>query len=267
MKKVSVIIPTYNRADKIERAIKSVLNQTFEDFDVIVVDDCSSDNTEAVVKTITDDRVIYHKLDKNQGAAGARNSGVSISESEYIAFHDSDDEWLPDKLSKQVEYMQMNPQVGLVYGKMHIIQQTQEGDFPSDAIQGKVEGYIYNDLLKRNTIGAPTMFIRRENFSKIGGFDSSLRCLEDWEFAIRFSKDYQIGYIDEPLIVVHSEAGGVSSNTSGYYETRCKIVAQHREAMEKRGIFDEIVLDIFSRAQATGVLTQVQAMLMNYLTR
>ena len=267
MKKVSVIIPTYNRADKIERAIKSVLDQTFEDFDVIVVDDCSSDNTEAVVKTITDERVKYHRLDKNQGAAGARNSGVAISESEYIAFHDSDDEWLPDKLKKQFEYMQEHPQVGMVYGKMHIVQSDLEGDFPNDSIEGKLEGEIYTDLLKRNTIGTPTMFLKRDEFEKVGGFDTNLRCLEDWDFAIRFSKENKIGYINEPLMIVYSEPGGVSSNIGAYYETRCKIISENRDTMQKMGIFDDIVLDLFNRAQASGVLNQVQAMLMSYLAR
>jgi glycosyltransferase involved in cell wall biosynthesis len=113
---VSVIIPTYNRAHLIGRAIQSVLKQTYQDFEVIVVDDGSIDNTEEVVKKIQENRVYYYKHDKNKGGSAARNTGISLAKGEYIAFQDSDDEWLPEKLEKQIGvFNNQTKNVGVVY--------------------------------------------------------------------------------------------------------------------------------------------------------
>jgi len=102
---VSVIIPAYNRAHLIGRAIKSVLNQAYQDFELIIIDDCSTDNTDEVVREFQkkDNRIIYLKHDQNKGGSAARNTGIKVSKSEYIAFLDSDDEWLPEKLEIQME--------------------------------------------------------------------------------------------------------------------------------------------------------------------
>ena len=100
---ISVIIPTYNRADFIGRAIESVLDQTYQDFEIIVIDDGSKDNTENIVKSFDDTRITYIRLKDNKGAAVARNTGIGTARGKFIAFQDSDDEWLPQKLAKQME--------------------------------------------------------------------------------------------------------------------------------------------------------------------
>ena len=265
MSRVTVIIPTYNRADIIEKSIRSVLDQTYEDFTLIIVDDCSKDNTEEVVGSILDERIVYHRVAENKGAAGARNEGVKLADTEFIAFEDSDDTWLPEKLEKQIKYMDEHPDIGLVYGKIRVISPEKNYDYPNDAVPGELEGKLYPWLLRRNTIDTPTMFIRKKCFDEIGGFDSKLRCLEDWEFSIRFSQKYEIGYLDEILIDSYVTEDGVSRNIGSYYETRCKILAQHKEDIIGLGIFDEIVTDIFTRAEKSGILPQVQKMLMSYL--
>ena len=103
---VSVIIPTYNRSRTIERAIRSVLIQTYTDLEVIVVDDCSTDNTADIVHCIKDDRVKYFRLECNQGACVARNVGIDMAKGDYIAFQDSDDEWMAEKLEKVLSVME-----------------------------------------------------------------------------------------------------------------------------------------------------------------
>ncbi|MBO4908227.1 MAG: glycosyltransferase [Lachnospiraceae bacterium] len=262
MRKVTVIIPTYNRAGTIEKAIKSVLDQTFEDFTLIVVDDCSSDDTEKVVANIPDERIVYHRLSENKGAAGARNEGARLATTEFIAFQDSDDAWLPDKLEKQMKYMEDHPEAGMVYGRMRVISPEKTYEFPNEAVTGDLEGKIYPWLLRRNTVGTPVMFIKKKYFEETGGFDTSLRCLEDWEFAIRFSKRFEIGYIDDVLMDSFLSEGGVSRNIGAYYETRCKMLSLYKNDIIDLGVFDEIVTDIFTRAEKTGILPQVQKMLM-----
>ena len=265
MNRISVIIPTYNRADKIVTSILSVLDQSYKDFDLIIVDDASADDTETVIAGISDNRIRYYKLDTNKGAAGARNEGVKLAKTEFIAFHDSDDKWLPDKLEKQMVYMDRNPDIGLVYGKVRVNSPDKIYEFPNEAVSGELQGELYPWLLRRNTIDTPTMFMRKVCFDETGGFDESLRCLEDWEFVIRFSRNFKIGYIGEVLLDSFVSEGGVSRNIGAYYEARCKMIALHKENLIKLGLFDEIVMDVFSRAEKSGVLPQVQKMLMNSL--
>lgn len=265
MSRVTVIIPTYNRADIIEKSIRSVLDQTYDDFTLIIVDDSSKDNTEEVVKGVGDDRIIYHRLSENKGAGGARNEGAKLAETEFIAFHDSDDLWLSDKLEKQIKYMDKHPDVCLVYGKMRVNTHDDSYAFPNESVSGDLEGDIFPWLLRRNSIGTPVMFLRKNCFEDVGGFDTSLRCLEDWEFAIRFSKKYKIGYIDDILIDTYPSDAGVSRNVGAYYETRCKMISQYRNEMISLGIFDEVVTDMFKIAEKSGILPQVQKMLMGYL--
>lgn len=101
---VSIVIPTYNRARFLGRLVRSVLNQTYKNFEVIVADDASTDDTAEIIKTFKDDRIRYIRHESNAGAAAARNTGIKASRGEYVAFQDSDDEWLPEKLEKQMAW-------------------------------------------------------------------------------------------------------------------------------------------------------------------
>lgn len=115
MPKVSVVIPTHNRSSLLRRAIQSVLDQTYQDFEIIVVDDASTDDTEAVVKGFADERIRYVRHSENRGEAASRNTGIRLAKGEYIAGHDDDDVWLPPKLEKQVKaFEKASPKVGVV---------------------------------------------------------------------------------------------------------------------------------------------------------
>lgn len=139
--------------------------------------------------------------------------------------------------------MDDNPDIGLVYGKMRINARDGSYAFPNESVSGDLEGVVFPWLLRRNTIGTPVMFIRKSCFDDVGGFDTSLRCLEDWEFAIRFSEKFKVGFLDEILIDTYPSEAGVSRNVGAYYETRCKIVSRYKNDMIKLGIFDEVVND------------------------
>ena len=262
MEKVSVIIPTYNREKVIERSIRSVLNQTYKNIELIVVDDGSKDNTEKIVKSINDERIIYYKQE-NGGASKARNAGVLLATADYIAFHDSDDAWREDKLEKQMAYMKEHPEYGMVYcdylmhkmdGKKYIV--------PAKVnIIGELEGDMFLTLLINNTIGTPTMLIKKELFLEVGGFDVSLSCLEDWDFAIRFSEFYYIGYVGEILMDVYQQQGSISTNIAGYFESRCLMIAKYKDVLWKNGIFDLVVGDLFKLAESQNCLSEVKELI------
>ncbi len=266
MEKVSVIIPTYNREKTIVRALDSVLKQTYTNLEVLIIDDGSTDNTAEVIKEIADERVTYKVLEKNGGAAYARNVGIRMAAGEWIAFQDSDDVWYPDKIEKQILYMQAHPNYEMVYGLYQV--HFENGDtvtVPMEPLPKVMEGELLATLLERNVIGAPVLFGRRECIQELGGFDTSYKALEDWEFVIRFAEKYQIGFLPEVLMDVYMLRGGVSSNLGAYYEGRCKMLAAYKEEMVQAGVLDRVMMDILTRAQKSGTLEMVKKMMMLYL--
>ena len=267
MQKISVIIPTYNRCNTIERAVRSVLIQTYGELEVIVVDDGSTDRTEEIIRGIEDSRVKYYKKE-NGGVSSARNTGVRYADGDMIAFHDSDDSWREDKLEKQMEYWREHPEFAMVYCGYELHRDGRTSMMIPPAIDSKeLEGDIFLALLKRNTIGAPTMVMRKNSFVAVGGFDESLKSLEDWEFVLRFAKQYQIGFVDEVLVDAFQTEGSISASFARHFEVRCKLIADYKEVMLQAGIFNEVVGDLFVSAEKCGILEQVKRMLMMYLQR
>lgn len=266
MQKVSVIIPTYNRAEKLHKSMESVLAQTYGDFELLIIDDGSTDSTAEVVSSFGDDRIRYVKMAQNVGASAARNEGVRLAEGDWIAFHDSDDFWRPDKLQKQMDYMERNPEYDVIYCSYLMHTDEEEIVVPNENWSGELEGDLFISLLARNSIGAPTMLIKKSVFEETGGFDTSFKSLEDWDLALRIAMRHQIGYVPEVLVDAYMSSGGVSSNVGAYYESRCKLIGRYRQILTELGIFDRIVTDVFGRAQAIGVLEDVKKMLMYYLS-
>lgn len=224
---VSVIIPTYNRATLIKRSIQSVLKQTFDDFEVIVVDDASSDNTEEVIASLQDVRIRYFRHESNRGGSAARNTGIEKAQGDLIAFQDSDDEWLPDKLEKQVKTIQQaDPSVGLVYTGFWRIQGDTKEYLPGPHIK-KTEGDIHQELLKGNFITTQAVLVKKECFQKVGGFDDSLPRFQDWELFLRIAKHYEFRYIAEPLVISYFTEGSISSKPQAMIEAFEIILDKH----------------------------------------
>ena len=208
---VSVILPTFNRAKEINRSVYSILNQTYKDFELIIVDDCSTDCTQEIINEIRDSRIKYIRHETNKGAAAARNTGIKAAQGNLIAFQDSDDEWIPEKLAKQVRVISALPEnVGVVYSGFWKLGK-QKKYIPSKNITIK-EGMIYNQLLHGNFVGMPVSIIRRECFDTVGGFNEHLRALEDWELFLRISTHFKFKYIDEPLVLSYETDNSVSAN-------------------------------------------------------
>ena len=231
----SVIIPTYNRAHLVDRAIQSVLNQTYQNFEFIVVDDGSTDNTEEVVKKFQekDKRIRYIKHERNKGASAARNTGIKAAKGEYIAFQDSDDEWLPEKLEKQMKVFETAPpEVGVIYTGFWRIENNKKIYIPYSWVAQK-EGNIHKELLKGSFIGLPTVLIRKECFKKAGMFDKKLPRLQDWELFIRISKHCKFKYINEALLISPYTIGSISFNNESLIQALELILKKHSEEFKK----------------------------------
>jgi len=207
--KVSVIIPTFNRAKLLSQSIKSVLDQSYQDFEIIVVDDASTDNTEKIVEGFDKRKVKYIRHKKNKGGAVARNTGIKAARGEYIAFQDSDDKWLPDKLEKQMEiFKNLSPEVGIVYTGLWWI-------------------------LKRNFVAAPTILVRKKCLEKIGMFNERLPRLQDWELAINLSRYYMFKYVDEPLVVSLYTPNSISNDRKALIKSLEIILSKYFEDISK----------------------------------
>jgi glycosyltransferase involved in cell wall biosynthesis len=176
MPTVSVVIPTYNRALMLKEAIQSVLDQTYSDYEIIVVDDGSTDNTREVVNGFSDKRIIY-VFQENRGRSNARNRGISLAQGRYVAFLDADDLFLPTKLEKQVFFMENNP--GIVFSHTSYIRVNVKGEHIEEVKSGTFSGKVYPEIIRGCSIATPTVMIDREVLDKNLRFNETLQVGED----------------------------------------------------------------------------------------
>ncbi|MGR8942555.1 MAG: glycosyltransferase family 2 protein [Gammaproteobacteria bacterium] len=231
--RLSVVIPTHNRARTIERAIRSVLSQGMERMEVIVVDDASTDDTEQVIEALGDRRVRYIWHETNRGAPAARNTGIAAASGDLIAFQDSDDEWMPNKLAKQLQLFEAGgSNVDVVYSGF--LRQSSEARIyiPEPWVACR-QGNILQQLLSANFVGTPTMVIRRGCFEKYGDFDETLPRYQDWEFAIRLAKHYPFFLVDEPLVIAYESAGNISSDDEAGLRALELILRKHHDMFQE----------------------------------
>ncbi len=263
---ISVIIPTYNREYTIVRAIESVLEQTYPVSEIIVVDDGSADNTGGIVTEMNDERIRYIKQDENRGAAAARNKGASLARFPMIAFHDSDDEWRPDKIEKQVAYMKGHGEYRLVYTAY--VRHMDSAEYIVPEIDGdlKLEGSILPEILFQNTVGTCTVLMEKDLFDSIGGFDESLRSLEDWDMIIRAARATGFGFVPEPLVDAAFLPDGITADMGAYYQARCYMLRKYKDEYLSTGTFDKTIEDILSRANKDKVFEQVKNLMLNYMS-
>ncbi len=197
---VSVIIPTYNRRVYVQEAIDSVLAQTYTDYEIIVIDDGSTDGTGETLRERYGDRIRY-EWQENQGESVARNRGIALAQGEYIAFLDSDDLWLPEKLEKQVTYLEEHPEVGAVFCQAWTIDLLGQR-MPVVMGTGITSGQLsLESLLYQNTLAGPgsTLAVRTDLLRRIGGFDESIRYAEDWDLGLRLRLLGDIGFLPDSL--------------------------------------------------------------------
>jgi glycosyltransferase involved in cell wall biosynthesis len=218
--RVSIIIPTFNCAGYIERALDSVLSQTYRDYEIIVVDDGSVDNTADRIARY-EDRVRYFYQD-NAGVSAARNRALKESSAPLVAYLDADDVWYPHKLQRQMEFFDAHAGCGLLHSEVTIIDEQDHilhARFNAETGRAIPHGYCREDLLRRCHIQTPTAMERRECIDKIGGFDERLPITQDYMHWITIAfEGWAVGYIDQPLAKYRWRAGSLMSSRRGVLE-------------------------------------------------
>ncbi|MDN5870838.1 MAG: glycosyltransferase [Nitrococcus sp.] len=231
---VSVIIPTYNRAHVLGRAIHSVLAQTYEGLELIVVDDASTDNTQGLVERIKDSRVRYLRHDHNKGGGAARNTGIAAAQGEYIAFQDSDDEWLVEKLERQVSLLQTT---GSAVAGVYCGYIRRAGDrvsyLPGPQCRDRKVSLVTKLLCLYCPIGTQTLLLKRKPLIEVGCFDERLRRRQDGELLLRLSLTYELEVVDEPLVVMNILTERVTNDVAALIKAEEIILAKHQEYFNK----------------------------------
>ncbi len=200
MKFFSVIIPSFNRAHTLLRALDSVYKQSFVDFDCIVIDDGSTDNTQKLVEGYVQDKEnFYYLKTQNRGVSAARNTGVAYTQSHWLTFLDSDDEWLPEKLEKQFDYIQSHPEYLLVHTDEIWIRNGVRVN-PKTKYQ-KAGGDIFEACTQLCAISPSTVAIERKYFKSLGGFDEEFIICEDYDLWLKVTSQSEVGYLDEKLTI------------------------------------------------------------------
>jgi glycosyltransferase involved in cell wall biosynthesis len=197
MPQVSVIIPTYNRAHLVGEAIESVLSQTYEDLELIVVDDGSEDETRKIVSSYSSQITYLHQ--EQEGVSAARNRGIEQAQGEYLSFLDSDDLWLKEKLYLQMEYLTSHPEILICYtDEIWIRKGVRVNPMKKHR---KYSGMIFEHCLPLCIVSPSSVVIKRQLLDEVGGFDETLEVCEDYDLWLRISARYPIRFIEKPLIV------------------------------------------------------------------
>lgn len=211
MPKVTVIIPAFNAMKYLPETVGNLLQQTYQDFEVVIVNDGSQDNIQSWHTELANPKV---KLvtQENQGLAGARNTGIQHAQGEYVALLDADDLWHPSKLEKQVQVLDEHPQAGLVYTWTALV--SADGTPTGRIFKGYVEGNVWKKLIEFNVVGCGSVpLIRKSCFDAVGVFDRNLGSfVEDWDLWLRIAPHFDFKVIKEPLVYYRQLPASASRN-------------------------------------------------------
>jgi GT2 family glycosyltransferase len=238
MPTVSVIIPSYNHEKFIGACIQSALNQTFQDFEIIITDDGSSDRTVEVIESFRDPRITLFKHTKNQGVCVAANNCISHARGKYIAWLSSDDEWYPEKLAVQVKYLDEHSEIAVVFGKVDWIDEygnpIKNSQFPYMNVfevenRSRFE-WLNHFFLKGNCLSLPCSLVRTEYLAEVGMFDRTFANIQDFDLWIRICHKANIHILDQKLI--KNRWISEESNASGdNIKTRIRVRFEHKQSL------------------------------------
>lgn len=253
---ISIVIPTYNRASILNNTLKCVFDQTYRNFEIIVVDDGSKDDTKKIVDSFNDSRIKYICHESNQGATVARNTGIKAANGKWIAFLDSDDIWLPTKLDEQVRIInELKPNVGVIHCGLQYVDFKTGKNLNTRISRGNV-----NELVKNNLGIIPqtsTMLIRKDALLNVGLFDEKLPAHQESELGLRLSQKYEFKLIDKVLVNVMRNHEQITSNPSLRVKAKEIILSKHDKLLSNSQKFnfyniiigDSIVKGDFTKAK------------------
>ncbi len=242
MPTVSVVIPTFNRSHYLKMAIQSVLNQTYQDFQIIVVDDGSTDNTAEVLEQYQQDKRVNCLFRTHTDRCTARNAGIEIARGRYVAFLDSDDVWLPQKLEQQVVFLDRNPEIALVHGLVEMMDPS-GGFLPEETSklrklydQTQRRGEDYNGLSVRAVLFTSTLVVRKECLDQVGYFDPKAVLREDLDLCLRIAKSGRIGFLGWDPIVRYRYRGAGGHADPAVLHAYLHIFKKNMAFLEKEGL-------------------------------
>jgi glycosyltransferase involved in cell wall biosynthesis len=199
MPKISVVIPAYNAEIYLSESIESILNQSFSDFELVIIDDCSVDNSWEIINkyALQDSRVKIHRNQRNLGIAGNRNKGIELSCGDYLAWQDADDISIPTRLERQVSFLETHKDVGIVGGYLEIFRESKvlgERRYPLDDLS------LRRCIFRYSPIAQPAAMIRMEALNRVGAYDLSLPPAEDLDMTFRIGELYKLANLDLVLV-------------------------------------------------------------------
>jgi len=228
---VSIVIPAYNRSKYIERAVKSILNQTYENFEVIIVDDHSSDNTLEIANALVanDQRITVLRHDRNMGAQAARNSGIKAAKGSWIAFLDSDDEWLADSLTER--YKAAIEQVAqVVHSECYVVRHPENIRKPFGV--PPLSGRVFDKLLDKPGPIFPALLVRKAALESIGYLDEEIPSFQEWDTSIRLAAHYSFAFVPQPTFIYHCHSDETISKDRHREALGYEIIIRnHKEAI------------------------------------
>jgi glycosyltransferase involved in cell wall biosynthesis len=238
---VTVVIPAFNRVGTIRAAVESVLSQSYADLELLVVDDGSSDGTMDQLAEIDDPRLRLLSNPHNMGVSAARNTGIRNARGVWVAFQDSDDEWMPRKLEKQMARIaSLGPDCVGAYCGMTIVgspstlrsEASSERYYPDETL-GLREGNILSALLRTSLISTQTLVARRDILTQIGGFDEALPALVDWDCVLRLARIGPFAFVDEPLVRQYFSENSITHSRKKRAFARERIVEKNMDLLEQ----------------------------------
>ena len=250
--KVSVVIPVFNRADLIDRALDSVLAQTLADYEIIVVDDGSTDGSAAFIERRSVDKLKLIRSERNRGAGAARNLGIAAASGHYVAFLDSDDAWEPAKLDLQVAALDSAPDGFFACGCDYYLWHGQQQSLVRN---GLTPAQFRTDILFGCSISpGSTLMVRRDAFEKVGPFNESLRRLEDWDWLLRYIQHGDMLFVPRPLAHIYLDhVGPTSSEPDPVLQAIYRIRAEHlprlrsADGVARRQFESSLLIEIAAR--------------------
>lgn len=210
MPAVSVVIPAYNSAAFLRQAIDSVLDQTYSDLEIIVIDDGSSDDTEAVARSFGDRVSCFRQ--QNRGVSAARNHGIKLARGQYLAFLDADDLWAPQKLAEQIPLFDQDAEIGLVYSDWGVVSEDGESQASFHSSRPAASGYVFDELVRTGFILTSGTVVRRSCLADVGYFDETLSIAQDYDLWLRICYRWKVAVVNKALVTKRCWDGSLSSN-------------------------------------------------------